>query len=64
MQRQYKQLVGEGICEQRDAGTQQTPARVDVRALMTLSPIFGYMRGFLKVDREPASRDHFINYEG
>ena len=31
---------------------------------MTLSPFFGQFRGFLKVDRKPASRDHFIHFEG
>jgi len=31
---------------------------------LTLSPFFGQFRGFLKVDREPASCDHFINFEG
>jgi len=33
-------------------------------AFLTLSPFFGQFRGFLKVDRKPASRDHFIHFEG
>ena len=31
---------------------------------MTLSPFFGQFRGFLKVYQKPASRDHFIHFEG
>ena len=31
---------------------------------LTLSPFFGQFKGFLKVDRKPASRDHFIHFEG
>jgi len=30
--------------------------------IVTLSPFFGQFRGFLKVDRKPASRDHFIHF--
>ena len=30
---------------------------------VTLSPFFGQFRGFLKVDRKPASRDHSIHFE-
>jgi hypothetical protein len=29
---------------------------------LTLSPFFGQFKGFLKVDRKPASRDHFIHF--
>ena len=34
------------------------------RGCLTLSPFFGQFKGFLKVDRKPASRDHFIHFEG
>ena len=40
--------------------------RVDfrVQALdLTLSPFFGQLRGFLKVDRKSASFDHSIHFE-
>jgi hypothetical protein len=31
--------------------------------IMTFSPFFGQLRGFLKVDRKPASRDHCIHFD-
>jgi hypothetical protein len=30
--------------------------------ILTLSPFFGQFKGFLKVDRKPASRDHFVHF--
>lgn len=39
------------------------PPELPASTFATLSPFFGQLRGFLKVDRKPASCDHFIHFE-